>query len=146
MALTPLGDYDSELVTLTLTGIKFGKVIVPVHFGPDERVSVSPRTFASTLEGQGGAVIRNRYHPGSSTFTISLLGLDEANRQLSEDAKNGEIYDIEMVDNNGEAIAVSGKCWVQEEAPWAKAKDSTPQVWTMGIKVDDLNHGQLAIV
>lgn len=143
---TPLGDYDSELVTLTLTGIKGGRVIVPVHFGPDERVSVAARTFSSTLEGQGGAVIRNRYHPGASTFTISILGLDIANRLLSEDAKNGEIYEIDMVDNNGEACQVSGKCWVQEEAPWAKAKDNTPQVWTMGIKVDDLNHGQISIV
>jgi hypothetical protein len=146
MGTTPLGDFDSEQVTLTLTGIKFGAEIVPAHFGPDERMNIAPRTWASTLEGQGGAVIRNRFHPAASTFQITIMGMDDANKQLSDGAKQGEIYDFDAVDNNGEGSFSTGKCWVQEEPPWQKAKEATPSVWTMGCKIDDQNQGTLKMV
>lgn len=146
MAATPLlGDYNCEEVVVTFKGIKTGVVITPTQFGAEQRVTIGERVLAEDIEGQGGGAVVSHQHSRLADKTITLLPTDEANSQFDQAAKDRERFEVTVVDNSGTA-KYKGIAWLRAVAGWDKGRVAAEVTWTFRTWVQDMQHGQTAII
>lgn len=142
-----LGDYDPELVTLTLSAIKSGVEITPQQFGPESRITVPGLARAESVEGMGGTVIRSRLHTTLTTLGFTLMPTDPAVKQISDLVDEGEIFKFSIVDNSATDSSVEGKCWVETGMDYTRNRTAEAIVCAFQAQVPRkaMRHGQMVL-
>lgn len=143
-----LGDYDPELVTLTLSGIKSGAEITPQQYGPESRITIPGLPRAESAEGQGGSVVRSRLHTTLTTLGFTLMPTDPAVKQISDLVDEGEIFKFSIVDNSATDSGVEGKCWVETGMDYTRNRTAEAVVCAFQAQVPRkaTRHGQMALI
>lgn len=143
-----LGDYDPELVTLTLTAIKAEKEIIPQQFGAESRITIDGLARSETGEGMGGSAVVSRLHSTITPFGFTLMATDPAVKQISDLIDQGEFFLLSIVDNSATDSSVTGKCWVQTGTGWNRGRVAEEVVFTFTAQIprDGLRLGQTALI